>query len=57
MKFGDRHDMECPESQDRLQAHREYFALLKIIHDSNPTKCSALKSPVDTPDIDTLLRG
>jgi len=43
-------------SQDRLPAYREYLALLKIIQDSNPTLRFALKSPVHTPDIDTLLQ-
>ena len=42
-------------SQDRLMAYREYLALLQIIQYPNPSRRLALKSPVHTGAIDTLL--
>jgi hypothetical protein len=42
-------------SQDRLMAYREYLALLQIIQYPDPTRRFALKSPVHTGAIDTLL--
>jgi hypothetical protein len=42
-------------SQDKLKAYQEYLSLLQLIQGPDPTRRFALKSPIHTPCINTLL--